>query len=310
LLDFPIGDPVCETVRGFSTEQKSLPQVQPPLPKPHLEGHTYAKTCSLITQSKTHPWEAFLGPDHNAISSETCLLKSWPPNGPQLIWEVKKGSGYSSPAISGDRLILFHRMGNLEIVKCLNPENGFLYWKFSYPTQYEDRYGYNNGPRSSPVIDGDRVYTVGAEGKLHCLHLMTGQVIWKRDLSAEFKLPQTFFGMGSTPLIEEKLLIVNVGAPGGPCVVAFDKIAGQQLWAAGDKWVPATPLQSGHGAWKTTGFCLCRRRKPSADWRPVGDRPKNRASRIRISLEKPELRVSECFISGCCSKPGIRFCQL
>ncbi len=149
---------------------------------------------------------------------------------------MRKGTGYSSPAVAGERLVYLHRVGNEEIVECLHSETGARYWKFSYPTQFSDRYGYNNGPRASPVIDGDRVYTIGAEGKLHCLKLETGQLYWKRDIAGEFKVPQDFFGVASTPLIEGDALIVNVGAPGGPCVAAFDKRTGKMLWGAGDLW--------------------------------------------------------------------------
>ena len=187
----------------------------------------------------THDWTSFLGPTHNGMSTETKLSHTFPKGGPKLVWEMTKGTGYSSPAIIGDRLVMFHRVGNEERVECLHRETGDRYWKFAYPTQFEDRYGYNNGPRASPVIDGDHVYTYGAEGKLHCLKLETGQVYWKRDLPAEFKVPHDFFGVASTPLIEGDLLIVNVGAPGGPTVAAFDKKTGKLVWGAGDKWGPS-----------------------------------------------------------------------
>ena len=173
------------------------------------------------------------------MSTETKLAHTWPKAGPPLVWEMKKGTAYTSPAIAGDRLVIFHRVGNEERVECLHRETGDRYWKFSYPTQFEDRYGYNNGPRASPVIDGDRVYTYGAEGKLYCLKLETGQVYWKRDLPAEFKVPHDFFGVAATPLIEGDLLIVTVGAPGGPTVAAFDKKSGKLVWGAGEKWGPS-----------------------------------------------------------------------
>jgi outer membrane protein assembly factor BamB len=152
---------------------------------------------------------------------------------------MRKGTGYSSPAISGDHLVYMHRIGGQEKVECLHPETGAKYWDLGYGTQFEDRYGYNNGPRASPVIDGDRVYTYGAEGKLHCLRLATGQVLWKREVSAEFKVPQDFFGTATTPLIEGDLLIVNIGAPGGPTVAAFHKITGKLVWGAGNEWGPS-----------------------------------------------------------------------
>ena len=184
----------------------------------------------------THDWPSFLGPSHNAMSSETKLSRTLPP---PLVWELPKGTGYASPAIAGDRLVFVHRLANEEIVECLHPETGTLHWQFKYGTVFEDRYGYNNGPRSSPVIDGERAYTVGAEGKMHCLELGSGKVVWKRDLRAEYKVPQDFFGTASTPLVDGRLLIVNVGAPGGPCVAGLDKATGREVWRAGTEWGPS-----------------------------------------------------------------------
>ena len=213
-------------------------------PQPNNFVTFHSKPKPLPAGAVTHDWTSFLGPTHNAVSTETRLLQKWPAGGPKLVWEMKKGTSYSSPAISGDRLVFIHRVGNEERVECLHRETGERYWQFSYPTQFEDRYGYNNGPRASPVIDGDHVYTYGAEGKLYCLKLETGQVYWKRDLPAEFKVPHDFFGVAATPLIEGDLLIINVGAPGGPSVGAFDKLSGKLVWGAGDQWGPsyATPV--------------------------------------------------------------------
>lgn len=216
-----------------------LPVAQPPTPKPHPDVKLHSKPKPLPPGAVTHEWRWFLGPTHNAVSTETKLLHQWPKSGPALVWELKKGTGYSSPAVAGNRLVFMHRIGLEELIECLHPETGARYWKFSYPTRFEDRYGYNNGPRSSPVIDGDKVYTMGAEGKLHCLKLETGQLHWKREIAAEFKVPQDFFGTASTPLIEGGLLIVAVGAPGGPSVAAFDKHTGKLVWGAGESWGPS-----------------------------------------------------------------------
>ena len=184
----------------------------------------------------THDWPSFLGPTHNAVSTETRLSRVLPP---PLVWEFPKGTSYASPAIGGGRLLFIHRTGDEEIVECLHPETGARQWQFRYPTAFEDRYGYNNGPRASPVIDGQLVYTVGAEGKLHCFDLASGKVVWKRDLRTDYKVPQDFFGTASTPLVEGRLLVVNVGAPGGPCVVGFDKATGREIWRAGSDWGPS-----------------------------------------------------------------------
>lgn len=193
----------------------------------------FSKPRPLTAGAVTHDWTAFLGPTHNAVSTETRLSRQSPP---PVVWEFTKGTGYGSPAIAGERLVFLHRVRAEEIVECLHAETGATNWQFRYPTDFEDRYGYNDGPRSSPVIDAGRAYTVGAQGQLHCFDLAAGRVIWKRDLDKEYRVPQDFFGRASTPLIEGPHLIVTVGAPGGPCVVGFDKTTGREAWRAGTAW--------------------------------------------------------------------------
>jgi len=200
------------------------------------QARAYRTPKPLQTGAVTHDWASFLGPSHNAVSSETILTRTLPP---PLVWEFPKGTGYSTPAIVGTRLVFMHRLADEEIVECLHPETGTSHWQFRYATGFEDRYGYNNGPRASPVIDEGRVFTVGAEGKVYCLDLGTGRVAWTRDLRAEYKVRQDFFGTASTPLVEGQLLILNVGAPRGPCVAAFDKATGREVWRAGRDWGPS-----------------------------------------------------------------------
>jgi outer membrane protein assembly factor BamB len=89
------------------------------------------------------------------------------------------------------------------------------------------------------VIADGRVYTMGAEGRLHCLELGSGRMVWMRDLRADYRVTQDFFGTASTPLIEGRLLIVNVGAAGGACVVAFDAATGREVWRTGAEWGPS-----------------------------------------------------------------------
>jgi outer membrane protein assembly factor BamB len=201
----------------------------------------FSRPRPLAADAVSADWTSFLGPAHNATSIETKLNRKLPP---PLIWAFTKGAGYASPAIAGDRLVFLHRLGDEEIVECLHAETGATSWQFRYHTDFEDRYGYNNGPRSSPVIEAARVYSAGAQGQLHCLDLKTGRLIWKRDLAREYRVPQDFFGTASTPLIEGQLLIVNVGAPGGPSVVGFDKATGREAWRAGTEWGPsyASPI--------------------------------------------------------------------
>lgn len=205
-----------------------------PVSQPELTFHQPPKPISK--RAITEDWMDFLGPTHNAISRETHLLSEFGEAGPNIVWEVEKGEGYAAPAVVGERVILFHRAGDTEVVECLQAETGQRFWKQSYPSEYRDRYGFGNGPRCQPISDGKFVYTLGVEAIFSCWELVSGQLLWQRDLKADFDLTLDFFGVGATPLLEGNLIIVNIGAPKGPSVAAFDKRSGAIVWGAGDQW--------------------------------------------------------------------------
>jgi len=152
------------------------------------------------------------------------------------------------PAVSQGRLFLFDRIGDRARLRCLKPQTGEFVWKFDYPTDYEDDFNYDNGPRCCPVVDGDRVYILGAEGMLHCLKVDTGDLVWKVDTMKEFGVVKNFFGVGAAPVVEGDMLIAMVGGsppgsdagnftelkPAGSAVVAFAKHTGKVKWKAGD----------------------------------------------------------------------------
>lgn len=175
-------------------------------------------------------WPCFLGPHHSGVSNETGLLDSWPASGPPRIWDREVGTGYSAPSVQGNRLVIHHRLKDEEIVECLRADTGETLWRHSDPSHFEDPYGYNNGPRCSPVLTKDRCYTLGAEGRLLCLSLHDGAMLWKRELKQEYTIPDGFFGVGSSPLLEEDKLIVMVGGQPNSGVVAFDSTTGQPIW--------------------------------------------------------------------------------
>lgn len=176
-------------------------------------------------------WPQFLGPQRNATSVETNLLQTWPTDGPPLLWEKPVGDGYSGPVIAGKRLILFHRLGDEEVVECLDAAAGQPQWKFAYPTHYQDDLGKGDGPRSTPAIAGNRVYTLGAEGVLHCLDLETGKKVWARALQDDYHFRKGFFGVATSPLVEGQNVLINIGGPQAG-IVALDRDTGKEVWTA------------------------------------------------------------------------------
>ena len=192
-------------------------------------------------------WPWFLGPRHDGTSAETNVNLVWPKEGPSVLWKQEIGTGYSAPSVLKDRLIVHHRIENQELVSCRSVSDGSEIWKYSYESNFSDPYGYNNGPRCSPVLSGDRCYTLGAGGMLSCLNLNDGALIWKHVLSEEFQLPEWFFGVGCSPLLDGDQLIVLVGGQNNCGVVSFRTSDGEVLWKAVGKqtWDGVTDANSG-----------------------------------------------------------------
>jgi len=179
---------------------------------------------------RAEDWPRFLGPRENNTSAEKGLLDRFPTNGPRLLWEKKIGSGYSAPSVREGMVVLHHRIDNDEVVESFDATTGQPGWRYAYASVYIDPYGYNNGPRCTPLLTSTRCYTFGAEGKLVCLDRATGKLVWQRDTANEWNVPQAFFGVGSTPLLEGGKLIVMVGGQPNSGVVALDPETGRTLW--------------------------------------------------------------------------------
>jgi outer membrane protein assembly factor BamB len=187
--------------------------------------------CWASLAASAADWPQFLGPARNSVSAETGLLSTWPKDGPTLAWQQPIGAGFSGPVVAGDRLVLFHRLADKEIVTCLDAATGKDQWRFAYATKYRDDFGMDEGPRATPLIAGNHVYTLGASGQFHCLDLATGTKTWERSLTTEYQVQKGFFGVASSPLLEGNLLVLNVGGKGAG-IVALDKDTGKEAWRA------------------------------------------------------------------------------
>jgi outer membrane protein assembly factor BamB len=176
-------------------------------------------------------WPEFLGPRRNGSVAETGLAHTWPDKGPPVLWKIEVGSGFSGPIVVGKRLILHHHVDNDDRIDFLDAETGKLERKYACPSNFSDDFGKGDGPRSTPCAADGKVVALGADGTLTCLSLDSGAKLWSLDLRKEYKVPASYFGVGTSPMIFEGRVLVNVGGPKAG-VVAFGLADGKELWKA------------------------------------------------------------------------------
>jgi len=199
-------------------------------------------TLLLAAARVTADWPQFLGPDRNGVYRGTPIATTFPASGPKVAWSKKVGQGLSGPVVVGNHLILFHRVGDREVVESLDPANGKTQWQYGYPTAYRDDFGFDEGPRAVPVVVDGVVYTFGAEGQLHAIGLDRGERLWSENTAQKFGVPKGFFGAAGSPLVENGRVMANVGgAKAG--IVAFNAKTGKVEWTAtGDAASYSSPV--------------------------------------------------------------------
>lgn len=206
----------------------------------------------LSLAARADDWPQWLGPNRDGVWREDGIVERFPAGGPPRIWRQPVGGGYSGPAIFRGRVLVMDRQlaenahkpgdafdrttipGN-ERVLCLDARDGSVLWKHVYDCPYA--ISYSAGPRATPAIDGERVYTLGAEGHLLCLNLADGRLIWSRDFKKEFGAKTPLWGFASNPLVDGNKVICLVGGKGA-VAMAFDKTSGKELWRALDAKEP------------------------------------------------------------------------
>jgi len=187
----------------------------------------------VVAFSRVHAadWPQWRGPARDGRSSETGLLQQWPKDGPPLIWESKEvGHGYSTPAVVGDRLFLLGSSGpDDESLLAVSAADGRKVWSTRVGKVGPNQGPQYPGPRSTPTVDGERMFTLGSDGDLLCAETASGKVIWTKNLRAEFKGAPGNWAYAESPLVDGNLLFCT---PGGPeaTMVALDKKTGAVIW--------------------------------------------------------------------------------
>lgn len=201
-------------------------------------------TCLVTVRAQADDWPQWMGPERDNVWRESGILAKFPEGGPKIAWKSPIAGGYAGPAVAGGRVFVadyvaegtlgdanFQRkeFTGTERVLCLDEATGKEIWKHEYPVKYT--ISYPSGPRCTPAVDGNRVYTLGAEGDLYCFNVETGEVLWSKNLPEEYHAKTAIWGYASHPLVDGQKLISVAGGEGS-YVVAWDKTSGKELWRA------------------------------------------------------------------------------
>jgi outer membrane protein assembly factor BamB len=177
-------------------------------------------------------WPGWRGPDRTGVSTETGLLKSWPKEGPKLLWKaVGMGEGYSTPSVAAGKVFLMGSKGKDEYVLALDSKDGQVLWSTRVGAVGENRGPNYPGPRSTPTVEENYLYTLGSDGDLVCVETSRGKTIWHKNLTREFAGNRGTWAYAESPLIDGDRLICTPGGPNAT-MLCLHKKTGAVIWKA------------------------------------------------------------------------------
>jgi outer membrane protein assembly factor BamB len=202
------------------------------------------------TAALAEDWPRWRGPELNGISREKDWFHTWPAAGPKQAWRANVGAGFSSVTVADGRLFTIGHGAGQETIYALDANTGKELWKQGYPNTFRAKY-YEGGSSSTPVVDGQHVYSVGNMGDALCFEAASGKIVWKKNLQKELKLKVPTWGFAGSPLVENSLVFLNLGTAG----LALNKATGQVVWQTGPKDSGyATPTPFDHAGKRAIAF--------------------------------------------------------
>ncbi len=181
-----------------------------------------------VANIRAQDWPQYLGPNRNSTSPQKDILRTWPENGPEVLWTVDVGIGFGGPVVKGGKVYLLDRDNEVgDILRCFDFSSGKELWSFSYDAPGSVMFP---GSRSVPTVDGNHVYSCGHNGDLYCIDINTHKSVWNKNVWTDFgggEIPR--WAITQCPLVYGNLLIVASQAPRAG-VVAYDKLTGEVIW--------------------------------------------------------------------------------
>lgn len=190
----------------------------------------------LATESPADDWPQWRGPNRDGVWRETGLIDKFDTSQIELKWRAPVGSGYCGPTVADGRVYVMDLQNEPEQgerVLCFDASSGEPLWQFFYECPYRD-VKYPAGPRACVTLDEGRAFALGAKGHFHCLDARTGELHWKKTPGRDYEVDVPIWGVASAPLVVDDLVIAQVGATDGACLIAWEKSTGRRRWQALD----------------------------------------------------------------------------
>jgi outer membrane protein assembly factor BamB len=201
-------------------------------------------------QPGSEEWRQWRGPGRDGIVRSVSPPATWPER-PKQVWTVDAGIGHSSPVVVGNRVFVFSRIGEQEAVTAYDLASGKQVWRQAYDAPYQVNpaaASHGKGPKSTPVVQGGRLFALGISGILSAYDAGSGKVLWRQDFTKEFSNTSPIYGAAMSPIVEGTNVIAHVGGDGGGAIIAFDAATGARKWTwKGDGPAYASPIVATFG---------------------------------------------------------------
>ncbi len=193
------------------------------------------KTNDAVVTLASSVWPSFRGASRDGKLVGVSLNEDWANIPPKRIWKSKIGPGWSSFSVAGNRLFTQEQRGEKEAVVCLDANSGATIWEYEYASRFWESVA-GAGPRATPTIADEGLFSLGANGILTCLNASTGAKIWERDIQVDSKRKPPMWGFASSPLVTDGVVIVHAGGADDKGLLAYDAKTGESRWstASGD----------------------------------------------------------------------------
>jgi len=197
-----------------------------------MRGLTFILLLILLGSAAAGEWSQWRGPRRDGHAGDIPLPQHWPK---QLreVFRLEVGEGHAAPVLAENRLLLFTRVGEEEVVKALDAATGKEIWRHSYKAPYTmdpAATGHGKGPKATPTVHEGKVYVFGMSAVLSCLDAGSGKLVWRHDFLKELEAPGPQFGTAASPLIDGDKVIVPVGSTKDGWIMAFDRNTGTLVW--------------------------------------------------------------------------------